>query len=410
MSFSQGLSGLNAAAKALDVVGNNIANSQTIGFKSGSISFSDIFAGSSGLGVQVAGISQDFSDGNLATANSPLSMGIQGKGFFRMVNEGGGVFYGRNGEFTTDEKGNVVNKTNGMFLTGFLATGTPPKIEPGAPVGPIKIPTADMAPEASTSGSISGNLKSDSEDVKVTTFKHDDPDSYNYASQLDAFDSLGNKHTIKVYFVKNGGEWTAYARDETSPGVDGSGVEKPYAKLDLKFDTNGNLDLGNMPGGTALNIEGAAYGGSAVLDLELDLKELTRNSSESLVKLTEINGQEPGKQQGIQIGENGEVLATYSNGKRQVVAQVILADFANSGGLSAEGNNVWSETPGSGQPYFGTSGTGSLGTLYGSQLESSNVELSQEMVNLIVHQRNYQSNSQTIKTQSELMQSLINLR
>ena len=410
MSFSQGLSGLNAAAKALDVVGNNIANSQTIGFKSGSISFSDIFAGSSGLGVQVAGINQNFADGNLANASDPLSMGIQGKGFFRMVNEGGGVFYGRNGEFTTDEKNNVVNKTNGMFLTGFLATGTPPKIQPGAPVGPIRIPSADMPPEASTNGSINGNLKSDTKDIEVRPFDHNNPDSSNYATQVDGFDSLGNKHTIKIYFVKDGGEWTAYARDETSPALDGTGKEKPYAKLDLKFDTSGNLDLAAMGGKSMMDIEGAPYGGSAKLELKLDLKALTRNSSDSLVKLTEIDGQEPGKQQGIVIGDNGEVLATYSNGKRQVVAQVILADFANSGGLSAEGNNVWSETPQSGQPYFGTSGTGSLGDLYGSQLETSNVELSQEMVNLIVHQRNYQSNSQTIKTQSELMQSLINLR
>ncbi|TDN59448.1 flagellar hook protein FlgE [Scandinavium goeteborgense] len=402
MSFSQGLSGLNAAAAALDVVGNNIANSQTYGFKVGSIAFADVFAGTTGLGVQVAGVNQNFADGGLAGTNRNLDIGLQGRGFFRMVNEGGSVFYGRNGQFDLDVNGNVYNKTNGLFLTGYQATGTPPVISPGAPIGPIQIPTGDMPPAASTSGSLTGNLQADDTNIITDAFDYTDDKTYNYTSQVEATDSLGNKHTIKLYFVQTAaGEWKAYARDETSPAA----APDDIAELPLTFDPEGK-----MTGPSDITVKGAAFNGSNALSVDLDLSAITKYQGDSSMKLKEIDGQAPGKYQTFVIGDNGEVIATYSNGKRQTVAQIALADFANSGGLAAEGNNVWSETPQSGQPFFGTSGTGSFGTVSGGMLEQSNVDLGQEMVNMIVYQRNYQSNSQTIKTQSELLQTLVNLR
>jgi len=413
MSFSQGLSGLNAASKALDVVGNNIANSQTSGFKAGSIAFADVFAGTTGLGVQVAGINQNFNDGGLATTGRNLDIGISGKGFFRMVNEGGNVFYGRNGQFNLDENGSIYNGTNGLFLSGYQATGNPPKIEPGAPIGPIRIPTGDMQPAASTAGSLAGNLKADESKVISPTvpFNPSDPNSYNFPSQIEATDSLGSKHSIKIYFVQTApGDWKAYARDETAPDMSGAGGTEKYAELDLKFDASGNIDLAAMGGNTKMNIVGDSLNGSTPLALALDLAELTKNASDSQVKLGEIDGQAPGKYQNFVIGDSGEVVATYSNGKRQTVAQIVLADFPNTSGLTAEGNNVWSESPTSGQPFYGASGSGSFGSVNGGMLEQSNVDMGQEMVNMIVYQRNYQSNSQTIKTQSELLQTLVNLR
>lgn len=403
MSFSQGLSGLNAAAKALDVVGNNIANSQTFGFKAGSIAFADVFAGTAGLGVQVAGVNQSFEDGGIIGTNRNLDIGIQGRGFFRMVNEGGSVFYGRNGQFDLDVNSNIINKTNGMYLTGYQATGTPPVIAPGAPIGPIQIPTGDMPPAASTAGSVTGNLKADDDTIITAPFDHNDEKTYNYTSQIEATDSLGNKHTIKLYFVQTAaGEWKAYGRDETSPTGPNDGV----TELDLDFDSDGKL----LGPNTSFTVNGGAYNGSNPLSLEVDLSEVTKYQGESTMKLKEIDGQAPGRYQTFVIGDNGEVIATYSNGKRQTVAQIVLADFANSGGLAAEGGNVWSETPQSGQPFFGTSGSSSFGAIKGGALEQSNVDLGQEMVNMIVYQRNYQSNSQTIKTQSELLQTLVNLR
>ncbi|HDT1603758.1 TPA: flagellar hook protein FlgE [Enterobacter sichuanensis] len=394
MGFSQGLSGLSAAAKALDVVGNNIANSQTFGFKAGSASFADIFAGSQGMGVRVAGVDQNFGQGGQALGSSALDMMISGRGFFRMVDEAGSVFYGRNGQFKENKEGFIVNKTNELFLTGYQATNG--LINPGAQIGPIRIPKDDMPPAASTSGSLTGNLKSDAEIISKA-FNKDDSDTYNYVSEVTATDSLGNKHAIKVYFVHTAaGKWEAHAEDSTSP----AGTKK----LDLNFDTQGNI-IGNAE----MDIAGAPYNGSAALALKLDFSKLSQNSGDMQIS-ADVDGQAPGTFNTYEVSDTGEVIAIYSNGKRQTVAQVVLADFANVGGLAQQGNNLWAETAQSGQPFFGTSGSGSFGDISGGMLETSNVELGEEMVNMIVYQRNYQSNSQTIKTQSEVLQTLVNLR
>lgn len=401
MGFSQGLSGLSAAAKALDVVGNNIANSQTVGFKAGSVSFADIFAGSTGMGVQVAGVSQNFGQGGPAAGSSALDMMISGSGFFRMVDEAGSVFYGRNGEFKQDENGFIVNKTNGLFLTGYQATDG--VINPGAQVGPIRIPTDDMPPAATTKGALTGNLSSESEKLDPANFDATKSDTYNYVNEIETTDSLGNKHAVKVYFVFEGdGKWTAFAQDSTSPE---GGDKTKFTEIPLEFDESGNIK------GTATGvIKGDAYNGSAAFSMTLDLGALTQNASDSQLKPGEIDGQAPGKFNNYEVSDTGEVIAIYSNGKRQTVAQVVLADFANVGGLAQQGNNLWAETAQSGQPFLGTSGTGSFGDITGGMLESSNVNLGDEMVNMIVYQRNYQSNSQTIKTQSEVLQTLVNLR
>lgn len=152
------------------------------------------------------------------------------------------------------------------------------------------------------------------------------------------------------------------------------------------------------------------FGGGNDLTLTMDLSKLTQYASDTEIKLGEIDGQAPGKFNSYQVSDTGEVTAIYSNGKRQVVAQVVLADFANAGGLEPQGNNLWAETVQSGTPFIGTSGSGSFGAISGGMVEQSNVELGDEMVNMIVYQRNYQSNSQTIKTQSEVLQTLVNLR
>ncbi|WP_145514835.1 flagellar hook protein FlgE [Yersinia massiliensis] len=402
MSFSQGLSGLNAASQALDVVGNNIANSQTVGFKSGSIAFADVFAGSQvGMGVQVAGVNQNFSDGVLGMGNSELDMGIQGDGFFRLVNDAGNVFYSRNGQFKKDENGYIINN-QGMFLTGYQATGTPPTIEQGAAVGPIQIPSGQMPARASDAGTMNGNLDSGSKAIDQTEYPFDpkDGNSYTQVSQVDAYDSLGNKHTINVYYVKtDDNEWKAYSTDTTSPGT------PAWQETSLSFDTSGQLTTAPAK----LSVQGEGYNGANGLNFDLDLAGMTQQASDTVMNSPSTTGYAPGQMNGYTIGDNGEVIASYSNGQRQTVGQILLSNFTNPGGLSSEGNNCWSETPASGQPTIGISGSGNLGKLYGNRLEASNVDLSQEMVNMIVFQRNYQSNSQTIRTQSELLQTLVNI-
>ncbi|MEM6051533.1 flagellar hook protein FlgE [Erwinia sp. P7711] len=400
MSFSQGLSGLNAASQALDVVGNNIANSQTVGFKSGSIAFADVFAGSQvGMGVQVSGVNQSFTDGVLGAGTGDLDMGIQGNGFFRLQNEAGRVFYSRNGQFQKDANGYVINN-QGMYLTGYQATGTPPAIQPGAAVGPIQIPNGQMPARASDSGTLNGNLPSGSDVVTNTTFDPTDSTSYSTApTMIDAYDSLGNKHTINVYFAKTAdNQWTAYSKDITAPG-------EGFQQTVLQFDTSGQLTTNPAK----LNVQGAAYDGGEALNFDLDLTGMTQQASEFSMNSPTTTGYAPGQMNGYTVGDNGQVIASYSNGQQQLLGQVVLSNFTNPGGLSSQGNNCWSETPESGQPVTGTSGSGNLGTLYGNKLEASNVDLSKEMVNMIVYQRNYQSNSQTIKTQSELLQTLVNL-
>ncbi len=411
MSFSQGLSGLNAASQALDVVGNNIANSQTVGFKSGSIAFADVFAGSQiGMGVQVSSVNQNFSDGVLGMGNSDLDMGIQGNGFFRLTNDAGGVFYSRNGQFKQDENGYIINN-QGMFLTGYQATGNPPSIQPGAAVGPIQIPTGQMPARASDAGTLKGNLNSETEAIDQSAppvghpFDPADNKSYNSVTQVDAYDSLGNKHTVNVYYVKTGDNtWKAYSSDTTSPNLNGTG-DPVYGEMDLTFDTAGQLT--SNP--TTLNIQGAAYNGGAPLNFDLDLDGMTQQASDTDMGSPTTTGYAPGLMNGYVVGDNGQIIASYSNGQSQLLGQVVLSNFTNPGGLTSKGDNTWSETPESGQPSTGIAGTGNLGKLLGNRLEASNVDLSKEMVNMIVYQRNYQSNSQTIKTQSELLQILANL-
>lgn len=398
MGFSQGLSGLNAAAQGLDVVGNNIANSQTVGFKSGSISFADMFAGSQvGMGVQVAGVSQNFTDGVLGAGNSQLDMGIQGNGFFRLVSEAGKVFYSRNGQFKTDANGFIINN-QGFHLTGYMAAGTPPVIPTGAALGPLQIPQAPMSAKASDAGSISGNLNSSNEVVKKTPFDPKNGDTYTYSTAVDAYDSLGNKHSVNVYFAKTAdNKWTAYSVDSSSPGIQN--------KVDLEFDTTGKLTTPSAK----LKVDGVPYKGGAALNFDLDLSELSQQATENSIDSPTTTGYAPGSMNGYIIDDDGQIIASYSNGQKQLIGQVVLANFTNPGGLNPEGNNCWSATSASGQSTVGISGMGNLGVLRGNALESSNVDLSKEMVNMIVYQRNYQSNSQTIKTQSEIMQTLLNI-
>ncbi|HEY3590930.1 MAG TPA: flagellar hook protein FlgE [Buttiauxella sp.] len=406
MGFSQGLSGLSAASQALDVVGNNIANSQTVGFKSGSVAFADVFAGSQiGMGVQVSGVNQNFGDGVLGQGNSSLDMGITGNGFFRLVNDAGKVFYSRNGQFESDQNGFIINN-QGMYLTGYQATGTPPSIQPGAAIGPIQIPSGQMPAKASDGGTMKGNLDSGTEaiDIAANPFDPSDSKSYNSVTQVDAYDSLGNKHTVNVYFVKTtDNKWTAYSSDTTSPSPDAA--NPTYQKMDIEFDPSGQL----ITNPAKLNVQGASYNGGNALNFDLDMAGMTQQASDTAMDSPSTTGYAPGMMNGYVVGDSGEIIASYSNGEKQILGQVVLSNFTNPGGLASEGNNCWSETPTSGQPVSGISGSGNLGTLYGNRLEASNVDLSKEMVNMIVYQRNYQSNSQTIKTQSELLQILSNM-
>ncbi|MDF3006675.1 MAG: flgE [Enterobacter kobei] len=235
MAFSQAVSGLNAAATNLDVIGNNIANSATYGFKSGSASFADMFAGSKvGLGVKVAGITQDFNDGTTTNTGRGLDVAISQNGFFRLVDNNGSVYYSRNGQFKLDSDRNIVNM-QGLQLTGYPATGTPPTIQQGANPTAISVPNTLMSAKTTTTAAMQINLNSSDKLPAVTPFDAANADSYNKKGSVTVFDSQGNAHDMNLYYVKNSNNtWEVYTQDSSAGGT-------PASAGFMRFDTNGNL-------------------------------------------------------------------------------------------------------------------------------------------------------------------------
>ena len=428
MGFSQAVSGLNAASSNLDVIGNNIANSATSGFKAGSVSFADMFAGSqTGMGVKVAGITQDFNDGTPTTTNRRLDLAISQNGFFRMQDSSGGIYFARNGQFKLDQNRNIVNM-QGLNLTGYPATGTPPTVQQGANPIPLSVPQNMIPAKATTSGNMIANLTSthnvipaevtSSTGVKTPTFDADKPDTYSFVNNMTTFDSLGNRHEINVFYIKRsenpstGNTWDVYTRDSSA-----NPAQVAEKRGSMRFDTNGALvetrDPADAPTATpfTLTIPMGVVNGAPEQNFALNVAgSKQQNTGTDSIVAQNQTGYAAGEFTGFQINSNGSVIGTYSNQQTQLLGQIVMANFANPEGLSSEGDNVWKETLSSGNPMLGTAGGGGFGTLTSGALESSNVDLSKELVNMIVAQRNYQSNAQTIKTQDQILQTLVNLR
>ncbi len=420
MAFSQAVSGLNAAATNLDVIGNNIANSATYGFKSGSASFADMFAGSKvGLGVKVAGITQDFSDGTTTNTGRGLDVAISQSGFFRMLDSNGSVFYSRNGQFSLDENRNLVNM-QGLQLTGYPAAGSPPTIQTGANPQPITIPNDLMSAKATSTAAQQINLNS-TDSVPTIPFDatnaNPDSDSFNKKGTITVYDNQGNAHNMYVYYVKTAdNKWDLYTQD-------GSVTNGKITKAaQMSFDPNGNLQgvynynaagvLSATPNANpAINVTTDPLSGALPVTFSLSfLNSMQQNTGANNIVATNQNGYKPGDLVSYQINDDGTVVGNYSNEQNQVLGQIVMANFANNEGLQSEGNNVWSATQSSGVALLGTAGSGNFGTLTNGALEASNVDLSKELVNMIVAQRNYQSNAQTIKTQDQILNTLVNLR
>lgn len=402
MAFSQAVSGLNAASSNLDVIGNNIANSATSGFKSATVSFADMFSGSKvGLGVKVAAVTQDFGDGTTTSTNRGLDVAISQSGFFRMADTSGAVYYSRNGQFTLDANRNIVN-ANGLQLTGYPATGTPPTVQTGAnPVG-LSVPTTAMSAKATGSAAIVANLNSTDAVITKTPLDINDTDTYSSKASMTTYDSLGNEHNLNLYFSKTAnGTWDVNVKDGSAadPTAD-------VGNFTMTFDENGQMTSTAEQPVTLTSLNGSA---PTTFNISM-LNSQQQNTGTSTFGNPTQDGYKPGELTSYQINDDGTLVGNYSNEKTQVLGQIALANFANPEGLKSEGNNVWSATSSSGQALVGLAGTGNLGTLTAGALESSNVDLSKELVNMIVAQRNYQSNAQTIKTQDQILNTLVNLR
>ncbi|MFZ4831967.1 flagellar hook protein FlgE [Rouxiella sp. Mn2063] len=421
MSFSQAVSGLNAASSNLDVIGNNIANSATSGFKSGSISFADMFAGSkTGQGVKVAGVLQDFNDGTTTTTNRGLDIALSGNGFFRLADANGAVYYSRNGQFSVDNQQRLVNG-QGLSVTGYPATGTPPTIQQGAQPVPLTIPNTLMPASPSSTGTMVANLNSSQAVVATTPFDANDNKTYSYSTTFTTYDSLGNAHDNDLYFVKSAANtWDVYSKDTSNP----AGATKPVGTLNfgsngqltsttaLTLDDKGNRVPGDVLENNTLSLQmDAGTTGATVPAVALNFtNSIQQNTGASAIGSATQNGYAAGNMTGYTINDDGTITGSYSNQKTQLLGQITLSSFANNEGLQSEGNNVWSATQASGQAITGVAGAGGLASMTSGALEASNVDQGKELVNMIVAQRNYQANAQTIKTQDQILNTLVNLR
>ncbi len=402
MSFQQGLSGLNAAAKNLDVIGNNVANSGTVGFKQSQAQFADVYANSLtgaggsqvGIGVQVAAVAQQFTQGNITSTNNPLDIAINGGGFFRMDN-GGEITFQRNGQFQLDRNGFIVG-SGGAFLTGYTADANG-VLSTGAPA-PLFINTADITPQVTTGIDSVLNLDSTKSALPAAGFNQNDPTTFHNSTSVSIYDSLGNAHTLQTYYVKTAaGAWSVFASTDGAPATSVGA---------LNFNTDGTLTTA-MPLSTSVAV---TTGAATPFAVDIDFTGTTQfGSSFSVNKLTQ-DGYTSGRLAGFSVGDNGIIQGRYTNGQSAVLGQVVLASFANPNGLQPLGNNMWSDTATSGAPLIGTPDSGSLGVLQSSAVEDSNVDLTAELVNMITAQRVYQANAQTIKAQDAVLQTLVNLR
>ena len=420
MSFQQGLSGLNATSKNLAVIGNNIANSNTFGSKVSRAEFSDMYAAalngaganSIGIGTNLASVSQQFTQGNITTTENPMDLAINGAGFFQITDGKSPVTFTRNGQFKVNRDGFIENNA-GQRLMGYSADGTG-QIQPGQAV-PLQLPTGGVNPNATSLIQLEMNL-----DARVGVSRPDsgpqidfsDADTYNNATSLTVFDEKGQEVALTFYFQKTGTDtWNVYgtANGRTTAGDDGD--PQPITTINFPPNGSGPVDPTEPVAFSireSLNSQGAET--LEIPDVLLNLRSATQYGSAFGVTDLTQDGYSAGQLTAIAIEGNGIITARYSNGQSRPAGQIEVANFRNPQGLQPLGDNAWGRTFASGDPVNGVPGDGNLGVLQAGALEESNIDLTGELVNMITAQRTYQANAQTIKTQDQVLQTLVNLR
>lgn len=441
MGFQQGLSGLNVTAKNLEVIGHNIANANTYGNKASRAEFADMYAtamnGSGtnniGIGVTLAAVSQQFTQGNITATDNPLDMAINGSGFFQMKDASGETLYTRNGQFKVDKSGFVVNN-EGQRLMGYPADGQG-VIQPGL-AKPLQLPTAGIQPHSTSKVSMELNLdarvKSTEQPAGAAAIDFSDPTTYNNATSVVVYDGKGQEVALTYYFQKGtvttdtsttpptttgGDTWNIYVTVNGQP-LAGT-PELPERQLQVVFDANGsNPVFTPAPVAPSTNpsidipasVNGAGSPTLAMPGIELDLSKMTQYGANFGVTDMAQDGYAPGQLTGVTVDDSGIIMARYSNGQSKPAGQIEIANFRNVQGLQPVGGNMWQRSFASGDPVVGVPGDGNLGSLRAGSLEESNVDLTGELVNMITAQRIYQANAQTIKAEDQLMQTIVNLR
>lgn len=463
MAFNTGLSGIRAAASDLSITGNNIANAGTVGFKSSRAEFADVYAASvlgsgsnaQGSGVALADSAQLFTQGNIGFTENSLDLAINGNGFF-VTSKGGALSYTRAGYFGTDSAGNIVNNA-GERLQGFGVNAVSGLINQGIQTD-LRVDTRSADPNATSTIASTLNLNSTQTRPTVFTQQYDaaydahivdngldannltageiaaakeaglvagratfDPTnsaSYNSSTSVKIYDSLGNPHDLTKYFVKNdANSWDMHVL------IDGVAQQSvvasdpnatPGSPVSLQFNSVGQLTTPqpyNIVGWEPLDSEGQPTGAeSPSASLSLNLTGSSQYSSSFAVTAVNQDGFTTGELAGLEIDQSGMLVARYTNGQTRVQGQVVLATFANQQGLTPLGNTAWAQSFASGEPVVGAPTTGTLGGVQSGALEESNVDISEQLINLIVAQRNYQANAKTIQTEDAVTQTIINLR
>jgi flagellar hook protein FlgE len=423
MSFDTAVSGIKASSVSLGIIGNNIANSGTTGFKTSRGEFADVFTSSllgssnnsAGKGVAVVGVNQSFTQGNISYTDNVLDMAINGSGFF-VLNDNGTNVYSRAGNFQVDRSGNVVN-SSGNKLMVFKTTDTGSVT---GEMGELKINASLIQPKYSTKTELTANL--DSRNVPplqawpATGFDAfavpptaPDPDMFNASTSVTIYDSLGNSHVQSMYFVKSTtlNSWDVYTL------IDGVSVSGPDP---VAFDTTGTIPTASLPlevaiaSWTPLDKNGDPNGALDPQPLTLDFSKISQFGNEFSVNNISQDGYTTGQLRGVEVGDGGIVFARFTNGQSRALGQIALANFSNTAGLQPLGSTAWAETFASGQPAISGPGLGGLGSVQSGALEDSNVEVTQQLVDMIVAQRNFQANAKVIQTEDTITQTVINLR
>ncbi|MDR9753425.1 flagellar hook protein FlgE [Pseudomonas sp. SZMC_28357] len=438
MSFNIGLSGLYAANKQLDVTGNNIANVATTGFKSSRAEFEDVYSATRlgtgsktvGNGVRLANVSQQFGQGDVSNTGNVLDMAIQGNGFF-VMSDNGSLSYTRAGAFKVDPENFIVDN-NGNRLQGYGVDGNG-KIINGI-LTDLKIDTSSLSPKPTANINQTLNLNSSDPLPAITPFAVNTPGSYNSLITTQVFDTQGNSHSMDQYYVKGAAPntWTVYTymdgdRTPSNPLTPPPGtpltaeiVFKPDGSIDTMTSTGwtqvGNkltmtgwvpgvvIDKATNPPTWAANGSAAAAGG-----VTLNMASTTSYNLATARTFQSQDGYATGQISSLTISSSGVLTATFSNKQTKAIGQVAVASFANEQGLQPIGGTAWKETFDSGLAGIDAPKTGTLGSIVANSLEESNVNLTNELVDLIKGQSNYQANAKTISTQSTIMQTIIQM-
>ena len=431
MSFNIGLSGLYAANKQLDVTGNNIANVATTGFKSSRAEFEDVYSATRlgsgsktvGNGVRLANVSQQFGQGDVNNTGNVLDMGIQGQGFFVLSNDGS-LSYTRAGTFKTDKEGFITNTDGTSRLQGYGVDANG-KIQNGI-LTDLRIDTSNLPPTATSLVSSTINLNSTATPI-TAAFNPNDTATFTKQFTTPVYDTQGNQHSMDQYMVKTSGNtWNVYTLID-GRNLDGSlptttGATAPIPST-MNFDSNGKLTTVTTPPatvnsdlvltgwvpGTVTNGVWAANGAASAPTITISMGNTTQFNADTARSIPAQNGYATGQITNLTIDGSGVLLANFSNNQTKPIGQLALASFTNEQGLQPVGGTSWKETFASGIPGYDAPTTGTLGSIVSNSLEESNVNLTNELVELIKAQSNYQANAKTISTQSTIMQTIIQM-